>query len=320
MRVMVLRDGVFVDLLGGEALALARANDEFLWITLGHRNDEDEATLRDGFGIHALTLEDVWATRELPKVESFGSYTQVLVHGLRIDETNALGVLSELDLLVGRNFVIFHAENEGVESRIVSAVCANMHFVSRGPWWLAHAVLDGVVDDYVRAIDIWDDHLYELERDVISGVTNPKAVMSHVFARKRQLRRFRRTGTYQREVLLKLARGSVEGVPEPVLPYLRDVYDHFARVAEYFDGYRDLLSGLLDAHLSAQSNKMNEIVKALTLMSTVMLPLTFIAGVYGMNFEHMPELKWRYGYAFAWAIMILTAGSILYWFKKKRWM
>ncbi len=340
MKALSLQGSVFLELQSVDALRAAHARGDFVWLLLGEKTAEVEALLVELFGLHSLTLEDIWAARELPKVESFAGYTFVLVHGLRHDTVvaapsaaslNASGVISrpsdgpggvatELDVVVGERFVLVHAEELEIEQQILARVRSQMHFVARGPWWLAHAILDGVVDDYVRALDVWEEALYQLERDVIAGGLEPKTVISRVFAKKRQLRRMRRIAASQREALLRLSRGNIEGVPHEVAPYLRDVYDHFARVAEYFDGYRDQLSGLLDAHMSAQSNKMNEVMKALTLISTVMLPLTFIAGVYGMNFSVMPELTWRYGYAYAIALMLSTAMTIVYWFYRKGWL
>jgi magnesium transporter len=320
MKAFALREGIFVELEGAQALREAHARREYLWVLLREKSDQIEAHLEDLFGIHALTLEDIWAARELPKVEPFAGYTHILVHGLRKDPVTPTGVATELDVVVGDNYVLLYAESADVEATVFASVRSQMHFVAKGPWWLAHAILDGVVDDYVRALDVWEEALYQLERDVISGGLEPKTVMSRVFAKKRQLRRMRRTGAYQREVLMRLSRGQIEGIPHEIGPYMRDVYDHFARVTEYFDGYRDQLSGLLDAHMSAQSNKMNEVMKALTLMSTVMLPLTFIAGVYGMNFQVMPELSWHYGYPLALALMASTAIAIVYWFYRKGWL
>ena len=124
----------------------------------------------------------------------------------------------------------------------------------------------------------------------------------------------------EREILMRLARGEFDVVPPEALPYFRDVYDHLVRVADLAESYRDLVTGALDAYLSAQSNRMNEIMKTLTLMSTVMLPLTFIAGVYGMNYENMPELKWRYGYPFALGLMAAVGVAIVVWFRRRKWV
>jgi magnesium transporter len=130
----------------------------------------------------------------------------------------------------------------------------------------------------------------------------------------------RRMSIHQREILLRIARGEFDEIPPEAVPFFRDVYDHFLRINDQIDGYRDLVSGTLDAYLSVQSNRMNEIMKTLTVISTVMLPITFIAGVYGMNFDHMPELHWAGGYPYALALMASVTIATLWWFRKKGWV
>ena len=125
---------------------------------------------------------------------------------------------------------------------------------------------------------------------------------------------------HQREILLRLSRGEIDEIPADALPFYRDVYDHFLRINDIAESYRDLVTSALEAYLSVQSNRMNEIMKTLTLMSTVMLPLTFIAGVYGMNFKHMPELDWIWGYPMALGVMAAVAGGILWWFRRRGWL
>jgi magnesium transporter len=200
--------------------------------------------------------------------------------------------------------------------------------LGKGVAWLAHSVLDRVVDRYLPVIDQLDDEIDQLENDVLeqAGTPRGKRVLARILAFKRMLQTLRRMSIHQREILLKLSRGECDEIPPEALPFYRDVYDHFLRVQDITEGYRDLVTSALDAYLSVQSNRMNEIVKALTLMSTIMLPLSFIAGVYGMNFKgekssyNMPELEWYLGYPFALALMVTVAGVILLWFRHKGWI
>jgi magnesium transporter len=141
-----------------------------------------------------------------------------------------------------------------------------------------------------------------------------------ILAFKRRLQELRRMSIHQREILLRVARGEFDEIPADALPFFRDVYDHFLRINDIAEGYRDLVSSALDAYLSVQSNRMNEIMKTLTLMSTVMLPLTFIAGVYGMNFKHMPELEWVWGYPAALGLMVSVVVAIGLWFHHRGWI
>jgi magnesium transporter len=207
-------------------------------------------------------------------------------------------------------------------SAIVDAVAAdlarNAQPLARGPAFVAHAVLDRLVDSYLPVVDDWDDQVDVIEAAVVDDPT-PK-VLQQIFALKRSLQQLRRAGLHQREVLYRLSRGEFALVAPDALPFYRDAYDHFLRVTDLGDGYRELLSSALDAYLSVVSNRMNEVMKTLTLVSTVLLPMTFVAGVYGMNFDHMPELHWRYGYVMAWGIMLTIGGGMVWWFKTRKWL
>jgi magnesium transporter len=205
--------------------------------------------------------------------------------------------------------------------RSVAAVRADIERgcrgIDKGAVWVAHSLLDHLTDHYFPVMDSFDDAVDALEIEVVTHPT--REALQRIFALKRSLMRLRRVAVHQKEILMRLSRGEFALIPERALPFYRDVYDHFVRVSDLADTYRELVSGALDAYLSTQSNRMNEIMKVLTGFSTVMLPLTFIAGVYGMNFEHMPELKWEYGYAFAWALMLVVAAGLLVYFRRKRW-
>src|SRR5262249_50875997 len=146
-----------------------------------------------------------------------------------------------------------------------------------------------------------------------------RTTVAKVMALRSALHRFRRTAVHQREVLLRISRGEFKQIPPEELPFFRDVHDHAVRISDLVDDARDLLGGVLEAHLSMVSNRRNEVMKVLTMIAPVFLPISFIAAVYGMNFEHMPELHWRYGYLFAWAAMLATAGGLVAWFRSRGW-
>ena len=175
-----------------------------------------------------------------------------------------------------------------------------------------------MVDDYLPLLDRMDESIDALEQEVLSDSGDD--VLARIFAMKRKLQQLRRVGVHQKEVLYRLGRGEFDEIPEPLLPFFRDVYDHYVRVNDLADSYRDLLSATFEAHLSVQSNKMNAIMKTLTLATTVFMPLTFIAGVYGMNFEHMPELKSPRAYPIVLAAMAAIALVIMLFYRRKRWL
>jgi magnesium transporter len=304
----------------------AHAAGKTFWAELDERSDEGTQFLEETLKIHPLAIEDVWNDVGLPKVEDFGDYVYIIIHGLREDDRTSNDVpleLAELDVLIGRNFVVTHANDEEVcaVAPVLAEVERNPRLLKKGPAWVAHAVLDRLVDEYIPVIDRFDGQIEVIEDGILAGSAQmDRQVIPKILRLKRSLQLLRRTTIYQREILLRLARAEFDEIPRELVPFYRDVYDHFARVTELVDSYRELVSSILDAQFSIQSNRMNEIMKRLTLISTIMLPLSLVAGIYGMNFKHMPELEWVYGYPTAIALMLAIAGGILGYFRIKKWI
>jgi magnesium transporter len=307
MRAVMLRGGELVETTSCDDVRAARGEGHLVWVILEHDRPDVGELLVEHFGLHPLTVEDLWNNRELPKVEEFPGYLQLLAHGVREAAPGTTRLeTTELDVIVGAGFVISHTSDD----------------FERGPAWIAHALLDALVETFLPIIDDYDVIIEKLEREVIEKAGTPagKPVLTRIFRMKRDLLALRRVALYQREIFLRLSRGEFRHVPAETVPFFRDVYDHFSRVTSLAESYRELLSSVLESYLSVQSNRMNEVMKALTLISTVMLPLTFIAGVYGMNFDVMPELKWRFGYLWALGLMAAVTLGILVWFRHKRWL
>jgi len=191
----------------------------------------------------------------------------------------------------------------------------------RGPAFLLHQILDRVVDYYSPVLDDFDDRIDRLESGIFASNQPNNEILSQIMDLKRSVLRLRRISVKQMDVLLRMSRGEFSDlIPEEMRPFYRDVYDHLVRVVDLAENYRDLISGSLEAYLSVVSNRLNEIMKVLTIFSAIMLPLTFIAGVYGMNFENMPELHSRYGYYAVWALMIVVAIGMLLFFRRRGWI
>lgn len=327
MKALILEDDVARYTTDFREIVRAHAEGKNFWVELDERTPEDDQLLEDVLKIHPLAIEDVWNDIGLPKVEDFGDYVQLVMHGVREADLESAEVplsLTELDVLIGKHFLVTHAHDEKVCAIEPTRIDIQRRpgLLKKGPAWVAHAVLDRMVDEYMPLIDRLDDEMDSIETSVLSetGIRPDAAVIPKIIRLKRSLQLLRRTTIYQREILLRLARAEFDEIPRELVPFYRDVYDHFARVTELVDSYRDLVTSLLDAHLSLQSNRMNEVMKRLTIISTVMLPLTVIAGVYGMNFEHMPELHWLWGYPFALGLMAAVAATILLWFRVKKWL
>ncbi|HEY1955677.1 MAG TPA: magnesium/cobalt transporter CorA [Polyangiaceae bacterium] len=320
MRAFILEGDALSETTDLAAVRAAVEAKKTMWIDLEAQSPEVDALLEGPLGLHPLTIEDIWSDRPSPKADEFPTYLYVCAHTVK--RSNGDLHTCEVDLVVGASFVVTHDATGIVSAAVRDDLKRSPRLLMRGAPWVAHTILDRLVDGYLPVIDAFDDDVEALEDDVLAKAGTPEggAVLGRILALKRSLQSLRRVSIHQRELLLRLARGEFAIFPPDVLPYLRDVHDHFVRVGDLADSYRDLVTSALDAYLSVQSNRMNEVMKTLTLISTVMLPLTFIAGVYGMNFDHMPELHWRYGYPFALGLMAVVALAAVLWFRHKRWI
>jgi len=304
-----------VDLASARA-AIGRV--PLVWIDVEGRFPEAEELLR-GLEVHPLTIEDIFETGTIPKVEDFGMYLYIRAHGIRSPKQRPQDLQKEeVDIVLGSGWVFTHHEaaNE-VPDRVREQVSR-----AGGPMdgaRVTYLVLDRLVDDTLPAMDAIDLAVEALEKASLARVPR-RTVVPSVMALRGALHRLRRTAVHQREILLRLARGEFSAIPREQLPFFRDVYDHASRLADLADEARDMLGNVLEAHLSMVSNRLNEVTKVLTMTATVFLPLSFIAGVYGMNFENMPELHWRWGYPAVLAGMALTAILLLWWFRRRGWM
>ena len=327
MRALILDGENVVESTDVDEIAAAHAAKKRFWVELDDNSDEVSRLLHEVLKIHSLAIEDVWNDIGIPKVEDFGDYVQVVMHGVLEEDLGTKEVplaLAELDLIIGSNFLVTHAPDEKVCAirPIYVEIARNPKLLKKGPAWVAHAIIDRMVDEYLPVVNRFEAKVEDLETRILEGrMLKDKRIMREILPIRRSLQMLRRTTMSQREVLLRLARAEFDEIPKDAAPFYRDVYDHFARVNELVDGYREQTSGLLEAHFSVQSQQMNEIMKRLTLVSTLMLPLTLIAGIYGMNFKKVfPELEWEYGYFFALGLMVTVAFGIVSYFRHKRWL
>jgi len=299
----------------------ALGSGQRIWIDLERQTPDADALLADVLSLHPLTIEDIWADRSRPKIDDFDEYLYVIVHGIGAAKHDKLQTV-EIDIVIGPNWLVTHDPAGLVSDDIGTELDHSARVLTKGIAWLAHALLDRAVDRYMPVIDELDAEIEQLENDTLdhAGTPRGRTVLGRILAFKRRLQQLRRMGVHQREILLRLSRGELDEIPAEALPFFRDVYDHFLRINDISEGYRDLVTSALDAYLSVQSNRMNEIMKTLTLMSTVMLPLTFIVGLYGMNFKHMPELEWVWGYPAAIGGMLLVVTGIVLWFRHRGWI
>ena len=291
------------------------------WVDMEGPSEADDRVLLDVFHFHPLTVEDCRANRHHPKVEEFPDYLYFIVHAVRTDGSSDRFNTVELDGFLGRNYVVtYHHETFASIDKVKQSIRSSPVICQRGATFLLHSVIDSIVDDYLPVMDDFDERINDLEDNIFSLHRPNDQILEEILGLKRSVLRLRRISSKQLEVLYRMSHGQFQLISGPVLPFFRDIYDHIVRVTDLAESYRDLISGSLEAYLSVVSNRLNEIMKVLTIFSAIMLPLTFIAGVYGMNFENMPELHSRYGYYAVWIIMIVVAVGMLGLFWKRGWI
>ncbi len=292
-----------------------RETGTLLWVDAQSLDEEQTIDLLNGvFGFHELAVEDTLHRRQTPKVDEYEGYLFIVLHAVSDG-----GGASEVHVFLGPGYLVTLREEAVVAvEQTMSELRRRPELLNRGSDWLMYLLLDRVVDGLVPVMDRFDDELDELE-DAVVGQTG-EDVLSRIFQLRKRVVRLRRQSMQQRELVLSLARGTYAQVSPETRVYLRDVYDHLVRASEFFDGFRDLLAAVIDIHLSALNNRMNEIIKTLTLFSVILLPLSLIAGIYGMNFRHMPELEWRYGYPAVLGLMVVVTVGLLAYFRRRRWL
>ncbi len=276
------------------------------------------------YNVHPLILEDILNTDQRPKLEDFGEYVYIVLKMLSLSDEENEGPTEvrteQISLILGSNFVISFQEREGdifepVRERIRSK---KGRIRLMGADYLAYALLDTVVDQYFAVLERMGEEVESLESDLADN-PNPQSLQT-LHRLKREMIFLRRAVWPLREVVSGLERGEASLVKESTRIYLKDVYDHTIHVLDTVETLREMLSAMLDIYLSSTSNRMNEVMKVLTIIATIFIPLTFVAGVYGMNFEYMPELSWHWGYFSALFIMLLIGISMIMYFKRKKWI
>jgi len=300
---------------------LLQEQQSVIWVDMEAPSEADDHVLLDTFHFHPLTVEDCRANRHHPKVEEFPDYIYFIVHAVRTDSSPDRFNTVELDGFLGPNYVLtYHHEHFPSIDKVKQSIRSSPVTCQRGAPFLLHHIIDGIVDDYLPVMDDFDERINALEDDIFALNRANKDILEEILGLKRSVLRLRRISSKQLEVLFRMSHGQFQLISGPALPFYRDIYDHLVRVTDLAESYRDLISGSLEAYLSVVSNRLNEIMKVLTIFSAVMLPLTFIAGVYGMNFDNMPELHWHYGYYMAWGIMIMLASLMLIVFWRRGWI
>ena len=291
------------------------------WINVdGIHQVEIIEKLGSHFGLHPLLLEDILNTEQRPKMEDFGDYIFVVLKMLYYDGKGDEIEAEQVSLILGSNFVISFQEREGdvfdpIRERIRQG---KGRIRQAGADYLAYALLDAIVDSCFLILETLGERIEDTEQQL---ATNPTPETVHLIRKlKKEMLILRKSVWPLREVVSGLERCESALIQKSTGAYLRDVYDHTIQVMDTVESLRDMVSGMLDIYLSSISNRMNEVMKVLTIFAAIFIPLTFVAGIYGMNFRFMPELGWRWGYPMILIVMASIAAGMLGYFRRKKWL
>lgn len=277
------------------------------------------------FGLHPLTIEDIVNATQRPKLDIFDDYVYLVVKMPLYDETEKTVEMEQVSFVLLEHFLITFQEKKGdVFDGVRKRVSTNKGRIRKmGGDYLTYALLDAIIDGYFGVLERVGEYVEILELELVA---DPQPATLHkIHELKREMILLRKSVWPLREVVSSLQRDEIPFVTDAVAPFYKDLYDHVIQVLDIVETFRDIVSGMLDIYLSSISNKMNEVMKVLTIFAAIFIPLTLVAGIYGMNFNperspfNMPELNWVYGYPFALGLMVVVAGSMLYYFKKKKW-
>lgn len=324
------------EMLQTHADALRKSSDVY-WIDLDQPTPEEESlVLEQFFCVHRLTRTELMQRREanaqpsFPKVEAFADYLFVVINPLarafldrlQHPEGSIAGangaVVTQLNaVLTDRLLITHHTEHLESVEMLRDFLSKHEEQAGRGPDYLFHLILDAMIDSYAPVLDRLHVELEAIEDQVLIQPT--PGLMQQLVQLKRLVILLRKTMIYERELLVRLSRGDFAQIEAREIAYYRFVYDHVVRFTELIEGAREMIGDLMQLHLAATSNKMNEIMKVLAMISTTLLPMTVIAGIYGMNFENLPEIKWEWGYPMALGMMLLTGVVALGFFRWRRW-
>jgi magnesium transporter len=295
--------------------------DSVTWINLNGLNHVDQIeALGKHYALHPLVLEDVVNIAQRPKIDEYDDYIFVSLKMLYYDDEQQI-VSEQVSFVLGKNYVLSFQEAEGdvfdqVRNRLRQSKGRVRNMKSD---YLLYVLIDAIVDHYFSVIEILGDKIEDFETAIFAGNIEDD-VSQKIQNLKREILRVRRAIFPLREVINRIEKNESPLIQKKTITYYRDIYDHLIQVSENIDIYREMIWSLMDMYMTTISNKMNEVMKVLTIMASIFIPLTFIAGIYGMNFEYIPELRYKYSYFILWGVMIIMFLGMLYYFRKKKWL
>jgi len=320
IQVRVLRDGREVSDAAVADLAAIRAQPGTLvWVDVASPTHDELATLGREFDIHEVALEDLEVgERQRPKIEQYQDQVVLVFYAALPESGGRPTRLVEVDLVAGQNYLLtFHGGSPVDPDPVARRVKARPELASEGAGYLLYVALDELVDTFFPALDAIGERLVEVEEAVLAGDVD---VQGDILVIRKDLIGVRRVIGPMRDAMVVLLRRDLGLFSNEAQRYLQDVYDHLIRLAESVEDYQEVLAGTLDANATMASNRVNTVARNLAAYAAIFAVVTMISGIYGMNFHHMPELGWRFGYAWAVGLMVLCAGGLWVYFKRKGWL
>ncbi|MDO9456020.1 magnesium/cobalt transporter CorA [Nocardioides sp.] len=303
----------------GKLRAAAAEQDGFVWLGLYQPSEHELSEVAEAFGLHDLAVEDAFKAHQRPKLELYGDSLFLVLKTLwYVDEDDAVET-GEINMFVGHDFVITVRHGRGSQLQTARKYLEDTaNVLTHGPSAVVYAVCDTVVDAYLEVVEDLQEDVDEVEASVFSNERTKDS--ARIYTLKREIAEVRRAVLPLREPMRRFSSGLVPGVDADAAPFYRDVVDHLTQAAEVVDTLDTLLSGAFDAHLASISVQQNDDMRKISAGAAIVVVPTLIAGVYGMNFEHMPELAWQYGYAFALLLMFGSSGVLFWFFKRSGWL
>ena len=298
-----------------------KLTDSVTWINVnGLKHTDQIENIGKQYDLHPLVLEDIVNTTQRPKIDEYEGYLFIVLKMLYYDENENV-VIEQVSFVLGKNYVLTFQESEGDVFNSIRERLRHAYGRIRGlkSDYLMYALIDAVVDNYFSIIETLGNKIEDLETELFAGNAREN-INIEVQQLKREILKVRRAIFPLRDIINRIEKGDHPLIYKRTITYYRDIYDHLIQVSENIDIYREMVWSLMDMYMTTISNKMNEVMKVLTIIATIFIPLTFIAGVYGMNFDNIPELHYKYSYPILWVIMISLFIGMLFYFKRKKWL
>jgi magnesium transporter len=321
VTILATRAGALLPQVTVDDLPALLADEQVkVWVDLEGTGDPTAViVVRDIFKFHPLAIDDCFGSREHPKVVPYDGYVYVITHGLSASSTAEDPETIELDAFVAKRFLVtYHSKHSRSVAEVIDFIRRGGDLLRRGPSAVLHAILERQAEGIEPVLDAIDERIATLEDQVI---VRPRTQdLALLLALRRSILQLRRWMTKQRDVVLHLARNESSLSDSQEMLLFRDVYDHLQRFTDLLENYRELTTSIQEAYLTMANNRLSEVMKFLTVFTSILMPLTVITGVYGMNFDHMPELRWKWGYPLTLVLMAAVSGTMLWFFHRRGWL